>query len=223
MQVNPHPDFFIPLELKLPQGTKSFLQTFFLEDLKKTQSKKRQLGLYPLPASTEIDDLRELVDKFLAPIGLAAGAYGAFALNSSTNDVNVHVDAMKLNTRLSFYELAETPGTINWWQDDGTGYEDWRPSYLGGQPILDYRFPWVDELQAGKRTWDECPRPIFRTSTAVPSALVMTSLPHNVVQGPGFRITVSCQVVDRNTRSVENTWQKVKSYFNSTALLANAS
>jgi hypothetical protein len=223
MQVHPHPDFFVPLELKLPQNTKIFLQEFFVADLKKTQSKKRQLGLYPLPDSAGMVELKNLVDSFLAPLELAAGAYGAFALNGSTNDVNVHVDAMKLNTRLSFYELAETPGTINWWKDDGTGYEDWRPSYLGNSPILDYRFPWVDELQAGKRTWTECPQPIFSTSTAVPSALVMTALPHNVVQGPGFRITVSCQVVDRKTRSVENTWQQVREYFNSTALPANAS
>lgn len=150
-------------------------------------------------------------------MGLASGAFGAFALNGNTKDVNIHVDAMKLNTRLSFYELAETPGTISWWQDDGTGYEDWKPSYLGGSAILDYRFKWVDELQEGKRTWDECPSPIFSTSTDVPSALVMTALPHNVTQGPGFRITVSCQVVDRKTRSVENTWATVQSYFNSIA------
>jgi hypothetical protein len=223
MQVNPHPDFFVPLELKLPHSTKTFLAEFFVDDLKETQSKKKQLGLYPLPDSAGMIELKNLVDNFLAPLELSAGAYGAFALNSSTNDVNVHVDAMKLNTRLSFYELAETPGNINWWADDGTGYEDWRPSYLGDKLILDYRFPWVDELQAGKRTWDKCPSPVFSTSTAVPSAFVMTALPHNVVQGPGFRITVSCQVVDRKTKSVEDTWQHIRKYFNSTALLASAS
>jgi hypothetical protein len=123
---------------------------------------------------------------------------------------------MRLNTRLSFYELAETPGQINWYADDGTGYEDWRPSYLGGEPILDYRYPWVDELQKGKRTWAECPSPIYSVTTDVPSALIMTALPHHVVQGPGFRITISCQVVDINTGSVENTWQSVKNYFTPT-------
>lgn len=223
MQVQAHPDFFCPLSLKLPQTAKSFLKEFFVDDLKEKQSKKRQLGLYPLPDSTALIELKELVDTFLAPLDLASGAYGAFALNGATNDTNIHVDAMRLNTRLSFYELAETPGVINWWQDDSTGYETWRPSYLGGEPILDYRFPWVDELQQGKRTWDQCPQPIFSTSTAVPSAFAMTALPHNVVQGSGFRITVSCQVIDRKTRSVENTWQAVKAYFNSIALPANAS
>ncbi len=222
MQVNPHLDFFIPLELRLPQNTKHFLQENFISKLRTAQSKKRQLGLFPLPESSELKDLTELVENFLAPIGLTAGAFGAFALNGKVKDVNIHVDAMRLNTRLSFYELAESPGIINWWDDDGTGYEDWRPSYLGGTPILDYRFPWIDELQQGKRTWDECPAPIFSTSTDVPSALVMTSLPHNVIQGPGFRITVSCQVLDRNTKSVEDTWQTVKKYFSSTALLASA-
>lgn len=223
MQVNPHLDFFIPLELRLPQSTKKFLQENFVNELHDAQSKRRQLGLFPLPESTELKELNELVDNFLAPIGLASGAFGAFALNGNVKDVNIHVDAMRLNTRLSFYELAESPGIISWWEDDGTGYEDWRPSYLGGTPILDYRFPWIDELQQKKRTWDECPKPIFSTSTNVPSALVMTSLPHNVTQGLGFRITVSCQVVDRKTKSVEHTWETVKKYFSSTALPASAS
>lgn len=222
MKVQAHPDYFCPLSLKLPQTAKSFLQEFFVDDLKEQQSKKRQLGLYPLPDSTALVELKELVDNFLAPLELAAGSYGAFALKESTQDVNIHVDAMRLNTRLSFYELAETPGVINWWQDDGTGYEAWRPSYLGGGPILDYRFPWVDDLQAGKRTWDEVPKPVFGTSTAVPSALVMTALPHNVFQGPGFRITVTCQIVNRQTRSVENTWRQVQQHFNSIALPASA-
>ncbi len=218
-----HPDFFIPLSLTIPATTKKFLQEFFVDDLQTQQSKKRQLGLYPLPDVAELKELKSLVEEFLNPIGLSAGSYGAFALNQAVNDDNIHVDAMRLNTRLSFYELAETPGTIQWYADDGTGYEDWRSSYLGEQKILDYRYPWIDELQTGKRTWDQCPRPIHTEITNVPSALVMTALPHNVVQGPGFRITVSCQVVDLDTRSVENTWQKVKSHFNSIAWPASAS
>lgn len=224
MQVNPHLDFFIPLELKLPQSTKAFLQESFVDELRGLQSKRKHLGLFPLPQSPALRDLEELVNSFLKPMGLASGAFGAFALNGGVHDVNIHVDAMKLNTRLSFYELAETPGEITWWGNDGTGYEDWRPSYLGGAPILDYRYPWIDELQQGKRTWNDCPEPIFKTATAVPSALVMTALPHNVTQGPGFRITVSCQVVDSTNGSVEGTWNKVRNYFtNSTAWPANAS
>lgn len=218
-----HLDFFVPLDLRLPESAKSFLKESFADELKEVQRKKNQLGLYPLPNDSSLTELKLLVEDFLRPMGLSAGAYGAFALNQSSRDKNIHVDAMKLNTRLSFYELAETPGEIHWYADDGTGYESWRPSYLGGNPILDYRYPWVDELQAGKRSWDKCPDPVFKASTDVSSALVMTALPHNVVQGPGFRITVSCQVVDLDTGSVESTWQKVKSYFSSTALPANAS
>ena len=213
MQVNTHPEFFVPLSLTLPQTTKAFLQERFVSDLHSWQSQRQYLGLSPLPRSSAIDDLEEMVDDFLAPLELAAGAFGAFSLNGAVKDKNVHVDAMRLNTRLSFYELAETPGEITWWADDGTGYSDWRSSYLSDTKILDYRFPWVDELQKGFRTWEDCPVPVFKTSTAVPSALVMTALPHNVTQGTGFRITVSCQVVDRITKSVENTWPKVKSYF----------
>lgn len=211
-----HTDFFIPLNLTLPDKVKSFFKQVYVDELKSKQAPRRQLGLFPLPDSVEAVELKELVDNFLEPIGLRSGAFGAFALNKLVKDNNIHVDAMRLNTRLSFYELAETPGQINWYADDGTGYEDWRPSYLGGQPILDYRYPWVDELQAGKRTWAECPQPVYSVTTDVPSALIMTALPHNVVQGSGFRITVSCQVVDIDTGSVENTWQKVKAYFTPT-------
>lgn len=218
-----HPDFFVPLNLALPASVKSFFQEVYVDELKGKQSKRRQLGLFPLPESSEAIELKTLVDNFLLPLGLQSGAFGAFALNPSVKDNNIHVDAMRLNTRLSFYELAETPGSINWYADDGTGYEDWRPSYLGGKDILDYRYPWVDELQAGKRTWAQCPQPIYSVTTNVPSAFIMTALPHNVVQGPGFRITVSCQVVDAQTGSVENTWTKVRDYFNSTVSPANAS
>jgi len=211
-----HTDFFIPLNLTLPDKVKSFFKEVYVDDLKLKQSHKRQLGLFPLPDSVEATELKDLVDNFLEPVGLRSGAFGAFALNKSVKDNNIHVDAMRLNTRLSFYELAETPGQINWYADDGTGYEDWRPSYLGGNNILDYRYPWIDELQSGKRTWAQCPLPIHSVTTDVPSALIMTALPHNVVQGSGFRITVSCQVVDASNGSVENTWQKVKDYFTPT-------
>lgn len=218
-----HPDFFVPLDLTLPASVKSFFQEVYVDELKGKQSKRKQLGLFPLPDSTEAIELKTLVDNFLLPLGLKSGAFGAFALNPMVRDNNIHVDAMRLNTRLSFYELAESPGRINWYADDGTGYEDWRPSYLGSKDILDYRYPWVDELQAGKRTWDQCPEPVYSVTTNVPSAFIMTALPHNVVQGPGFRITVSCQVVDAQSGSVENTWIKVKDYVNSTVSLANAS
>ncbi len=207
-------DFFIPLNLRLPEETKVLLREHFIFDLHNKQSQRTQLGLYPTPASPELESM---VDDFLGPMGLKAGAFGTFALLPNSRDKNVHVDAMKLNTRLSFYELAEAPGEIHWYSDSEDGYEAWRPSYLGGSPILDYRYKWVDELQENKRTWDESPVPIYKVSTDVPSALVMTSLPHNVVQGNGFRITVSCQVVNRKTNSVENTWAMVKSYFSSIA------
>lgn len=213
-------DFFVPLNLTLPEETKVLLREYFISELHTKQQTRSQLGLYPTPKSQELETL---VDNFLGPMGLKAGAYGTFALMPNTRDKNIHVDAMKLNTRLSFYELADAPGEIHWYSDTHEGYEAWKPSYLGGNPILDYRYKWVDELQAGNRTWDECPDPIYKVSTNVPSALVMTSLPHNVVQGNGFRITVSCQVVDRETGSVENTWHKVRTYLNSTALLASAS
>jgi len=217
-----HADFFVPLNLTLPSRVRSFFEEVYVDELKSKQSQRKQLGLFPLPESAEAIELKDLVDNFLQPIGLRSGAFGAFALNKSTKDNNIHVDAMRLNTRLSFYELAETPGQINWYADDGTGYEDWRPSYLGGKPILDYRYPWVDELQSGKRTWANCPAPVYSVTTDVPSALIMTALPHNVVQGSGFRITISCQVVDINTGSVENTWQKVKDYFTPIVLPASA-
>ena len=213
-------DFFVPLTLRLPEETKVLLREYFISELHTKQSARSQLGLYPTPQSKELESM---VDGFLGPLGLKAGAFGTFALMPNTRDKNVHVDAMKLNTRLSFYELAEAPGEIHWYSDKEDGYEAWRPSYLGGSPILDYRYKWVDELQAGQRSWEECPKPIYKVTTDVPSALVMTSLPHNVVQGNGFRITVSCQVVDRVTGSVENTWHKAKEYFNSIALPASAS
>lgn len=208
-----HPDYFFPLEIRLPGQVKSFLLEFFADDIRKKQSTRRQLGLYNLPKSANLAVLEEEVDNFLQPMGLVAGSFGAFALNGNVKDTNIHVDANRLNTRLSFYELAETPGEIRWWADDGTGYEAWTPSYLSGSPIMDYRYPWIDELQAGKRSWNECPQPIFKVTTNVPSALVMTALPHNVTQGNGFRITVSCQVADRDSQSLENTWIKVRNYF----------
>ena len=79
-----HPDFFIPLNLTLPNGVKRFLKEAYVDELKSKQAPKRQLGLFPLPDSVESTELKELVDEFLQPIGLKSGAFGAFALNKST-------------------------------------------------------------------------------------------------------------------------------------------
>lgn len=209
----PNADYFIPLTLTLPEVDKEALQNGVVQAL--LERHKNDQRLYFNPEHTldcKLDATRAVADAFLNPLGLRAETMGIFIVCPNLFDKNVHVDAGKLEARINFYDLTTGDGAIRWFLDTGDGYNDYDIN-LGGTKILDYTYPWVMDLKAGKIDWDGVPPVIFESTTNTPSALVRTNLPHHVIQGAGWRVTVTARIVDCTTGSTDGVWQKIKSQF----------
>lgn len=208
--VRPHPDFFVPLELKLPQQDKIALQDIVIPLLKEQHKNSNRLWFNSAQASGhDFKATQEVANQFLNPLGLRADVMGVFIVNPNTYDRNIHSDSAKLETRLNFYEMAEAPGVVRWFPDTGDGYDSYNKN-LDGIEFLDHTWPWVDQFKRKLIDWKDIPDPIHSTSTSCPSALVRTNYPHHVIQGPGLRVTITCRVVDLKTGSTTNTWKNIR-------------
>lgn len=206
-------DYFIPLTLTLPEVDKLALQAGVVQTL--LDAHKDSHRLYFNPESIldyKLDATREVADAFLNPFGLCAETMGIFIVRPNLFDKNVHVDAGKLEARLNFYDLTTGYGAIRWFPHSEDGYAD-SDVNLEGTTIVDYTYPWVMDLKAGRIGWDKVPDTVFESTTNTPSALVRTNLPHHVIQGNGWRVTVTARIVDIATGSSDGVWDKIKSQF----------
>ena len=211
--VRPHPDFFIPLELKLPQQDKIVLQETVIPLLKEQHEKSTRLWFNSAHSTGhDFKATQEIANAFLNPLGLRADIMGVFIVNPNTYDRNIHSDSARLETRLNFYEMAEAPGVVRWFDDTGDGFDSYNKN-LDGVEFLDYTWPWVNEFKANKIDWKDLPQIVHSTATSCSSALVRTNYPHHVIQGNGLRVTVTCRVVDLNNGSTVDTWNKIKVNF----------
>jgi hypothetical protein len=213
--VNPHPDFFIPLNLTLPKVDKVALQQHIIERLREQHKNSTRLWFNSSHAvQHDFKATQELADSFLNAYGLKSDIMGVFIVNPNLYDRNIHSDSARLETRLNFYEMSEAPGVVRWFEDTGDGYDDYRKN-LDGIEFLDYTWPWVNKFKRNELAWEDLPPVVHSTSTACNSALVRTSYPHHVIQGPGLRITITCRVVDKETGSTTGTWTRLKKQFTS--------
>lgn len=204
--VNPHLDFFIPLTLRLPTEDKLALENGIIEQLKEQHKNSNRLWFNSANSvGHKFEATQNLANELLNPVGLRADIMGVFIVKPNLYDRNIHSDSARLETRLNFYEMAEAPGVLRWFPDTGDGYDSYNKN-LDGIEFLDYTWPWVDKFKRKELDWNTIPNPIHSTSTACPSALVRTNLPHHVIQGNGLRITVTCRVVSDKTGSTQGTW-----------------
>jgi hypothetical protein len=213
--VNGHPDYFVPLSLKLPAVDKQVLEQQVIPFLAKKHQDSTRLW-FNSAQSVDYDfaETKNLANQFLKPLGLCADVMGVFVVNANTYDRNIHSDSARLETRLNFYELTQAPGVVRWFPDTGDGYDSYNKN-LDGIEFLDYTWPWVDAFKQGHLDWADIPAPVHSTATACASGLVRTNLPHHVIQGSGLRITVTCRVVDLVTLDTKNTWHRIKQYYSS--------
>jgi len=208
--VNPHPEFFIPLNLKLPDEDKTALQEHVINRLREQHKNSTRLWFNSALASGhKFTATQDIANAFLDSYGLRADIMGVFIVNPNLYDRNIHSDSGRLETRLNFYEMTEAPGVVRWFEDTGDGYDDYRKN-LDGIEFLDYTWPWVDKFKRQQLDWKDLPPVVHSTSTACDSALVRTNYPHHVIQGNGLRITVTCRVVDKETGSTTGTWSRLK-------------
>ena len=208
--VNPNLNFFIPLDLKLPREDVDACYGHVIPLLKELHKDSTRLWFNSSSAAKHpFTATQKLANEFLNPLGLKADVMGVFIVRPNTYDRNIHADSGRMETRLNFYELAEASGVIRWFPDTGDGYETVNKN-LDGIEFVDYTWPWVVDFKAKKLDWDNIPAPIHSTATTCSSALVRTDYPHHVIQGNGFRVTVTCRVADIKTGALVGTWSKLK-------------
>lgn len=208
--VCPHPDFFIPLDLRIPEEDKKVLNERIIEQLRIKHANSKRLWFNSSHAlEHSFEATKAVADGVLNPLDLEADALGIFIVNPNIYDRNIHSDAGRLESRLNFYEMTTAPGGMRWFTDTGDGYDSYTKNFEGVE-VLDRTWPWVMDFKANKITWEDLPPVLHSTSTTCPSALVRTDYPHHVIQGPGLRVTVTCRVVDRKTRSLTGTWARIK-------------
>jgi hypothetical protein len=207
--VQAHKDFFIPLTLSLPKIDVDKLNNGIIKNLKQKHALSDRLWFNTATSTGDpLEDTRQHANKFLDQFNLEAETMGIFIVNANTYDWNIHSDSARLETRLNFYELTTSPGIVRWFPDTTDGYEEIHKN-LDGNDFIDYTWPWVVEFKQQHRDWSKIPLPIWSTATSCSSALVRTDLPHHVIQGDGLRITVTCKVVDKTTKSTRNTWERL--------------
>jgi hypothetical protein len=213
--------YFYPLALTIDTAEK---ESFLKNQLPGLKSKYGGTGhglvnvgtvteLFP----TTIAQTNQLVES----LGLRTRAVTLFAGDSDSTSYAIHADGVYYNrkptlleARLSYYELADSPGKICWWDKEElpvTIQEYAATKY--SQARVNVMANCVEDLQAGRLQWHDLPGPVFETDSNVPSAILRTDQPHTVIQGPGFRVTVSCQLVfaDGNPEGV---WEHIQNNIN---------
>lgn len=224
-----NPEYFYPLNLRIEDSEKQkFIQ--YVDQTFQQQTADGQSLVSPDPDVKRFFPLtRQNTNKFLRPLGIECRTFTLFVGGANGEGLNLHVDGTRLpsgesvmlEARLSYYELASSPGIIRWWNvplDDLVAFtKEAPPTRLdAGSAGLNYNqwnVPWYQDLTEGKKTWAECPDFDFETASTVPSALLRTNRPHLVLQGPGRRITVSAQLVWTNSKSPQGVWQHIVDNF----------
>lgn len=213
-------DYFIPLSLQIDPLEK---ESFIANRVPALREKYAGTG----HGLANVGNVTELfpntvtqTNEFVRSLGLRTRAVTLFASDADSTSYAIHADGVYyqgkptlLEARLSYYELAEAPGTICWWNSNDL------PITIKEYPATEYSQARVnvmadcaEELEAGRLQWNNLPASVFEATTNVPSAILRTNQPHTVIQGPGLRITISCQLVFANGNPT-GVWEYIKQNF----------
>jgi len=215
-----NPEYFYPLGLRISANEKQkFIQ--YVDQNFQQQTTRRQELISPQADVKKFFPLtHKNTNEFLRPLGIECRNFTLFIAGANGENLNPHVDGTRLpsgkdvilEARLSYYELASSPGIIRWWN---VPTEDLIAYKKEGQGVYHnhWNVPWYRDLNEGRKTWAECPDFDFETTSSTPSALLRTNRPHLVLQGPGRRITVSAQLVWSDTKSPTGVWQHIMDNF----------
>jgi hypothetical protein len=213
-----HPEFFYPLNLKLdPEEKEHFIQTALVPHRNKIEGSNYGLSNVG-NADRSFPKTIAATNEFLKPLGVVCRKLTLFLSAKSQTSWVIHCDGVRgpagpamLEARLSYYEIAEEPGAIRWWNYlPNKGIEVFPASKeLGTQERISCFAQCAEELRDNKITWDDIPRPDFSTVSSAPSAILRTNRFHHVIQGPGLRVTVSCQLVFPDG-SPEGVWEHIE-------------
>jgi hypothetical protein len=211
-----HPNYFYPLELLLdPEEKDNFIRTGLVPY--KNKIKGSGMGLSNVGnADQYFKRTMAATNQFLVPLGLVTRRMTLFLSDQNATSWVIHCDGVRdidnnparLEARLSYYEIADAPGAIRWWDN--------LPNELAVYPAAGYTQERItciadcaEDLRNNKITWADIPAPAFATVSSVPSAILRTNHPHHVIQGPGLRVTVSYQLVFPNG-SPHGVWEHIE-------------
>lgn len=213
-------NYFIPLSLKLDAVEKANFKKFFDEKLLPDIHWRKSLYSPMADCSEHFPKSLSQTKKFLEPLGLTVRSLTVF-VSPPGGDIedtkNVHVDSTKLpngesvilEARLSYYEMADTPGIVRWFPNE-ENYTNLEENIPGRLISNIWTLPWIQDLKQGRLTWSQVPEWVFATATNTPSGLIRTNLPHHVIQGSGNRLTISAQVIFIDNRSPVGVWQHIQ-------------
>lgn len=209
-------EYFFPLDLRLDEKEKQNFIQGPLKDLRITIEKKN-LGLCNVDNADEyFPESIKTTNEFLSRFGLKSRALTLFLCNKDHTSWIVHCDGTRyqgkpvnLEARLSYYEIAEAPGAIRWWDDSVKTTLKSYEKTENTQYRVTAMTEWAEKIRDGKLTWKDVPAPAFSTATNLPSGLLRTNRPHHVIQGSGLRVTISSQIVfpDSNPAGV---WEHIR-------------
>jgi hypothetical protein len=213
-----HSEFFYPLDLKLdPEEKQNFINTVLVQHRNKIEGSGYGLSNVG-NADRSFPKTIAATDLFLKPLGLITRRLTLFLSDQSQTSWVVHCDGVRgpdgpamLEARLSFYEIAEQPGAIRWWNHlPNTGIKVYPPdSSQHTQERITCFADCAEPLRDNQLTWNDIPSPDFTTVSSAPSAILRTNRFHHVIQGPGLRVTVSCQLVFPNGSPI-GVWQHIE-------------
>lgn len=211
-------EFFIPLTLTLdPDEKEYFIKNVLNVYREQYEGSGKGLTLVGYDDSMWPKTIAK-ASKLLDPIGLKARCITIFVSDSNITSWNVHKDGARnpngsptlLEARLAFYEVSDSPGTLRWWQDKDfpTTLIEY-PETTNSPGRITCIADSAEDLRDNKLTWDHFAEPAYSANTIAPSAIVRTNLPHHVIQGNGFRVTIGCHVVFKNDR-VSGVWEHLQ-------------
>jgi hypothetical protein len=210
------PDYFFPLNLKLdPEEKANFINIAMIEHTAKF--KGTGIGLSNVGNADDFfPKTIAQTNEFVKPLKLKVRKVTLFLSDGSQTSWVIHCDGVWykqrptiLEARLSYYEIAEEPGAIRWWDNLSTTLKV-HPANEYSQERINCQADVADLLREDKITWDKIPSPAFSVVTSAPSAILRTNRPHHVIQGPGLRVTISCQLVHDSDEDPFGVWEHIQ-------------
>lgn len=211
-----NPEYFFPLDLRLdPEEKSNFINTGLVPH--RTKITGTGHGLSNVGNADEwFPKTIAQTNSFVRPLGLKVRVMTLFLSDKSQTSWVIHADGVwfdhkptMLEARLSYYEIAEEPGAIRWWNNLSVKLQV-HPANEYTQERINCMADVAEDIRTDKKTWADIPQPAFSVVSSTPSAILRTNRPHHVIQGPGLRVTVSCQLVFASTGSPAGVWNHIK-------------
>jgi len=209
-------DFIIPQNLTTSTVDKQNILDFYQDTVINGLKDSDRITVFQIPF--KITDTINQTSEFLEKFNCTIGHFGLFCTPANTVDMTIHIDGCQtpvsrlavLEARFSYYDLLGSNGEIEWFEDIGDRYE--KIVTIQGRSARSYKFKWVDQLQRGEITPEQCPNTLCKIKTDFNSGILNTSIPHRVIQGTGIRVTLGFQILNKDKTPL-GVWDRIRANY----------